>query len=58
MGHPTMQENDTAKLTPTNTNYETLPTYVRNAIDHPDPAHRFTEQELRNSIELLIKLCR
>ncbi len=41
-----------------NTNYETLPTYVRNAIDHPDPAHRFTEQELRNSIELLIKLCR
>ena len=38
--------------------YDTLPTYIRNAIDHPDPTRTFTQQELRNSIELLIKLCR
>lgn len=38
-------------------NYETLPTYIRNAIDHPDPSRTFTSEELRNSIELLIKLC-
>ena len=37
--------------------YDTLPTYIRNAIDHPDPTRTFTQQELRNSIELLIKLC-
>lgn len=39
------------------TNYDTLPTYIRNAIDHPDPTRSFTQQELRTSIELLIKLC-
>ena len=39
------------------TNYETLCTYIRNAIDHPDPSRTFTEAELRASIELLIKLC-
>lgn len=39
------------------TNYETLPTYIRNAIDHPDPRRTFSQQELRTSIELLIKLC-
>lgn len=39
------------------TNYETLPTYIRNAIDHPDPTRRFTPEELRKSIELLIQLC-
>lgn len=39
------------------TNYETLSTYVRNAIDHPDPSRTFTPEELRKSIELLIKLC-
>lgn len=39
------------------TNYETLPTYVRNAIDHPDPSRTFTEDELQTSIELLRKLC-
>ena len=36
----------------------TLSTYIRNAIGHPDPTRTFTHQELRNSIELLIKLCR
>ena len=39
------------------TSYDTLPTYIRNAIDHPDPTRRFTPEELRTSIELLIKLC-
>lgn len=39
------------------TNYETLCTYIRNAIDHPDPSRTFSEAELRTSIELLIKLC-
>ncbi len=41
-----------------NTQYLTLPTYIRNAIDHPDPSRLFTEDELRTSIELLIELCR
>ena len=39
------------------TTYDTLSTYIRNVIDHPDPTRRFSEQELRTSIELLIKLC-
>lgn len=39
------------------TQYETLSTYIRNAIDHPDPTKSFTENELRISIELLIQLC-
>lgn len=40
------------------TTYETLSTYIRNAIDHPDPSRTFTEDQLRISTELLIKLCR
>ena len=40
------------------TNYETLPTYIRNSIHHPDSGNVFTEVELRASIELLIELCR
>jgi AAA15 family ATPase/GTPase len=39
------------------TTYQTLPTYIRNAIDHPDSGRTYTEEELRTSIELLIKLC-
>ena len=39
------------------TTYDTLPTYIRNAIDHPDTTSGFTEEELKTSIELLIKLC-
>lgn len=39
------------------TTYDTLPTYIRNAIHHPDLGNTFTEDELRISIELLIKLC-
>jgi len=40
------------------TNYETLPTYIRNAIHHPDSGNEFTENELRISTELLVSLCR
>lgn len=40
------------------TSYSTLTTYIRNAIDHPDPGRTFTLNELSRSIELLIKLCR
>lgn len=36
----------------------TLPTYIRNAIDHPDSGRSFTREELDTSIELLIALCR
>ena len=39
------------------TQYETLSTYIRNAIDHPNPSKSYTEDELRTSIELFIKLC-
>lgn len=35
------------------TQYETLPTYIRNAIDHPDNGNQFTAEELRVSTELL-----
>lgn len=36
----------------------TLPTYIRNAIDHPDSGRSFSQTELETSIELLIALCR
>lgn len=38
------------------TNYNTLPTYIRNAIDHPDSSHTYTDDELRKSIKFLIQL--
>lgn len=38
------------------TTYQTLPTYIRNAIDHPDSGNTFTDEELRISIEFLIEL--
>ncbi len=38
--------------------YETLPTYIRNAIDHPSPSRSFTQDELRCSIKLLIEIIR
>lgn len=34
-------------------NYNTLPTSIRNHIDHPDNPYPFTEEELRTSIELM-----
>lgn len=40
------------------TKYKTLPTYIRNLIDHPDQTKNYTQEELQCSIELLIKLCR
>jgi len=40
------------------TTYDTLSTFIRNAIHHPDPNKTFTNAELRTSIELLIELCR
>ena len=39
------------------TTYQTLPTYIRNLIHHPDPSQNYTQEELKCSIELLIKLC-
>ena len=39
-------------------NYQTLPTYIRNAIDHPDSGRKYTEEELEESIKLLIELCK
>jgi predicted ATPase len=38
--------------------YDTLSTFIRNAIDHPESNRTFTESELRTSTELLINLCR
>ena len=39
--------------------YKTLPTYIRNYIDHPDGNRQpYTESELEESIKLLIELCR
>lgn len=40
------------------TNYTSLPTYIRNAIHHPDSGNTFTQSELRTSIELLVELCK
>ena len=39
------------------TYYATLPTYIRNQIDHPNPIPHYSENELKLSTELLIKLC-
>lgn len=40
-----------------NTTYETLPTLIRNSIDHPNPAITYSEEELRASTRLLIDIC-
>lgn len=40
------------------TTYQTLPTYIRNAIDHPSSTHGYTQEELETSIKLLIELCK
>lgn len=39
------------------TQYTSLPTYIRNAIHHPDNGNTFTEEELRTSIEFMITIC-
>ena len=38
-------------------NYTTWPTYIRNAIDHPDSGRQYTPDDLHKSIKLLRKLC-
>ena len=38
--------------------YQTLPTYIRNAIDYPDSGRRYTDEEMEVSIELLRAICR
>lgn len=40
-----------------NAHYKTLPTYIRNAIDHPNNGNIFTDDELEKSIELLKEIC-
>ncbi|MDE5830905.1 MAG: ATP-binding protein, partial [Clostridia bacterium] len=35
------------------TNYATLPTFIRNRIDHPNPQDTFTSEQLKLSIELM-----
>ncbi len=37
--------------------YKTLPTYIRNKIDHPDSPRVYTEEEFERSILLLRKIC-
>ena len=43
---------------PPDRNDKTLPAYIRNAIDHPDAGRVYSEKQFRDSIELLIKLCK
>lgn len=57
--HPTYDPLKHSKLSSHGkTTYETISTYIRNAIHHPDSGNTFTETELRTSIELLIGLCK
>ena len=37
--------------------YKTLPTYIRNKIDHPDSPRVYTEEEFEKSILLLRNIC-
>ena len=38
--------------------YKTLPTYIRNAIDHPDSGRNYSEADLETSIKLLRAICK
>lgn len=38
------------------TTYQTLPTYIRNCIDHPDATHSYTMEDLETSTKLLIEI--
>ena len=40
-----------------NNHYETICTYIRNDIDHPDSGKKYTDEELRISTELLREIC-
>ena len=45
------------QFSPTHTkHYETLPTYIRNCIDHPDDEHSYSNEELITSIEKMIEI--
>ena len=37
--------------------FKTLPTYIRNAIDHPDSGREYTPNEFHESIQFLRTLC-
>ena len=39
------------------TSYETLPTYIRNGIDHPDSGNDVNDSNLEESIKLLRQIC-
>lgn len=39
-------------------NFKTWPTYIRNAIDHPDSLRTYSEDDFTRSIELLRALCK
>jgi predicted ATP-binding protein involved in virulence len=47
-----------ASSNPNGTTYDSLITYIRNAIDHPSSGLTYTAEELRISTEVLIKLCK
>lgn len=38
--------------------YQTLPTYIRNAIDHPDSGRIYSESDLESSLLLLRSICK
>jgi predicted ATP-binding protein involved in virulence len=57
--HPSYDVNKHSKVSGFNsTQYDTLCTYIRNAIDHPDSGNMFTKDELKTSTELLIEMCK
>ena len=39
-----------------NREYKSLCTYIRNCIDHPDHNHKYTNEELNQSIKFMIKI--
>lgn len=46
------------KIDTTHGHYKTWPTYIRNAIDHPDSGRSYSETDMALSIELLRALCK
>lgn len=39
-----------------NHHYKTLPTYIRNCIDHPNPNNSYSEEEIKQSIDYMLTL--
>lgn len=39
-----------------NYTYQTLPTYIRNCIDHPDSTYAYSEEELSKSIKYMVSI--